>query len=328
MMSKNIVIKESNVRKLMSGVKYVAIPDLDGNTTIWIPRDEAVDYLELATPTITENGVYLPETFGAEAIGRVEVNVSMGIGKTIQNAVVQTLDTYVTAFALTPNIIKTDQGWEWQNEYENRKYSTRNSNTAREYLQLADNNIKSIYETLVIPADTTAVELAETTYLTVGDQQVYFKSLDFITSGNQPQFSTTAPSEYDSSIGSVIEEMYKVRRLAVSTSKVQAWISTQTDSNGAMMSLLFGNGNARYTYQENATTHTKKDVYRDPATEKEYGHKVVHSDIGGNDDTITAYKVFNSIDFVDAPEKVYSSLEEAEADTELPIGGIARIIRG
>lgn len=73
-----INIKEDEHSRTFSGVKKLVTNTSDGGTATWIPEDEAVDYVEKESLSITENGTYKAKQ-GA-IFGDINVNVAQSSG--------------------------------------------------------------------------------------------------------------------------------------------------------------------------------------------------------------------------------------------------------
>lgn len=76
-MPKNIVIAEGTTGRNFSGVEKIKTQLQGGGTCNWIPEDEAGDYTNLKTKTITENGEYEAADDNATGYSKVKVNVKL-----------------------------------------------------------------------------------------------------------------------------------------------------------------------------------------------------------------------------------------------------------
>lgn len=74
-MSKNITIAEGKTGKNFLNVSKLKIKTTDGDSSTWVPEDEASSYAKLDTKTITENGTYNAKDDSVDGYSSVMVNV-------------------------------------------------------------------------------------------------------------------------------------------------------------------------------------------------------------------------------------------------------------
>lgn len=74
-MAKNIIISEGTETKFLSGVSKLRTNLQGGGSQLWVPEDEAGDYVRLSAKTIRENGEYFAADENYTGYKSVKVNV-------------------------------------------------------------------------------------------------------------------------------------------------------------------------------------------------------------------------------------------------------------
>lgn len=74
-MAKNIIISEGTETKFLSGVEKLRTNLQGGGSQLWVPEDEAGDYVRLSAKTIRENGEYFAADDNVTGYKSVKVNV-------------------------------------------------------------------------------------------------------------------------------------------------------------------------------------------------------------------------------------------------------------
>lgn len=136
----------------------------------------------------------------------------------VNEALIESLTTNLTKYALRPRITKKADGWEWTDFVTNPDssvtytpcFSSNSTDKLRSYINIEDVKIKYLTEQLTVPSDYSKIAESDTSYLTVNGKQIYYKSLDDLTSG----FTTINPKELDKTITDHVVDMYKCRKLS------------------------------------------------------------------------------------------------------------------
>ncbi|MBQ9519321.1 MAG: hypothetical protein IJR59_05450, partial [Firmicutes bacterium] len=94
----------------------------------------------------------------------------------------ESLETNISDFALLPNIVMTESGWEWKEGKtpQGAPIRTFKENTARayrNYFEIKADKISLWSKKLVSPADTQTITYGQTEMLTLNGKQLYFVSL-------------------------------------------------------------------------------------------------------------------------------------------------------
>lgn len=76
---KNIVLAKNGVEQTLNNVKKLSTNELDGGSCTWVPMDEANDYADFDTLSVSENGTYSPEE-GYAGYDSVSVDVDPKTG--------------------------------------------------------------------------------------------------------------------------------------------------------------------------------------------------------------------------------------------------------
>lgn len=74
-MAKNIIISEGTETKYLSGVEKLRTNLQGGGSQLWVPEDEAGDYVRLSAKTFRENGEYYAADDNVTGYKSVKVNV-------------------------------------------------------------------------------------------------------------------------------------------------------------------------------------------------------------------------------------------------------------
>ena len=74
-MSKNITISEGATAKNFTGASKIRTNLLGGGTQNWVPEDEAINYVDLATLSVTDNGTYTAQDEGCQGFSEIDVDV-------------------------------------------------------------------------------------------------------------------------------------------------------------------------------------------------------------------------------------------------------------
>ena len=212
----------------------------------------------------------------------------------------ESLETNISDFALLPNIVMTESGWEWKEGKtpQGAPIRTFKENTARAYrnfVKVKGDKVSLYSKKLVSPADTQNITYGQTELLTLNGKQLYFVSLSDFTQG----ITTVSPRTHNKAINEYTEDMYKCRCLACDgTVKELFEISAAVTANSKEV----------------------KTVFKD-TDGNEYG-SVYRETSGG----VSVYKKFNGEEYPDIIFKVYESEEDADADAEnMPSGSVGII---
>ena len=206
----------------------------------------------------------------------------------LSGGITERLETCITQFALEPNVVMTDNGWEWTAGAKTFKAKTQAA--CRNFIK-AENSKISVYTKQFVTAedmDNIAENLTE--LLKLNGEQLYYVSLSDFSAG----LTTLSPAAHNKTISVYTEDMYKCRCLK----------GTQTE----VFKINFG---------VNGQTKTAEVLFDD-----KYG-LVFRQDTNG----VKVYKKYDGEEYEDIIFKVYQSEEEAGEDAENMPDGSVGIIR-
>ena len=213
---------------------------------------------------------------------------------------IESLETNISDFALMPNVVLTDGGWEWK-EGRNlqgepiRTFKEGAEKTYRKYIEISGDKLCVYYKKLVSPADIQNIAEVQTQLLTLNGKQLYYVSLSDFSAG----ITTLSPRQHNKAVSEYTEDMYKCRCLAAVGTKSKLFeISAQASDSLREIKTVFKaqNGN-------------------------EYGN--IYRETSGG---VSVYKKFNAVEYPDIIFKVYESEEAADEDAEnMPSGSVGII---
>ncbi len=280
--------------------------ETEGNTLVmpWYPDINETKYIgkfDIQLEITGEN--YVWQSYKAVYIVSSSIAYDPLIYEVSDGEFIESLETNISDFALMPNVVLSDGGWEWKEGKtpQGAPIRTFKENTAkayRKFIEVKGDKISVYSKKLVSPADIQNITYGQTELLTLNGKQLYFVSLSDFTAG----ITTLSPRTHNKAISEYTEDMYKCRCLA--------GVGTKSE--------LF-NISAAIT----DSLREIKTVFKD-SSGKEYGN-VYREDSNG----VKVYKKFNNTEYRDIVFKVYQSEEEAEADADnMPEGSVGIIKEG
>jgi hypothetical protein len=217
-------------------------------------------------------------------------NNVQGLSDTVQQAVnvnealIENLTTNLTKYALRPRVTHRPEGWEWTDYVVNPDssitytpcFSSSSSDKIRNYINIEDVKIKFLTEELTEPANYSKIDESDTSYLTVNGKQIYYMSLDDLSKG----FTTISPKNFDKTITSHVEDMYKCRKLkAVGSTEwnieIFQTISSSTSGGSTVLNKVVGiNFDSDCKIDYNSSTNTLQTVITNTTDNKPRGIKM------------------------------------------------------
>ena len=242
---------------------------------MYITKFADVDYYTVYYKTAYTNAEVVQQIEeNSEAIAATNEqvqNISNTVAQsaTLNEALIESLTTNLTKYALKPRVTHRTDGWEWTDFTTNPDssvtytpcFSTSTTDTLRNYINIEDVKIKYLTEELTTPSDYSKIPESDTTYLTINGKQIYYTDLSTLNA-----FTTISPRNFDSTITAHVEDMYKCRKLTAASSaewniEVYQTVSTPTaEQTGLQKNVgIRFNNLADLNYQNGVTTLTLKD---------------------------------------------------------------------